>query len=78
MLSEGEGGGGHMIKLFGKTIPLAITSLNRESSSAIDEPCGSVDHDVAATACGGDESDAEDCSETRQKLSSYSSRSAKS
>ncbi|KAM2646555.1 hypothetical protein EV1_019952 [Malus domestica] len=78
MSSEGEGGGGHMIKLFGKTIPLAMASLNRESSSTIDEPCGSVDHDVAATACGGDESDAEDCSETRQKLSSSSSRSAKS
>ncbi|KAM1884829.1 hypothetical protein ACFX14_037580 [Malus domestica] len=67
MSSESEGGGGHMIKLFGKAIPLAMTSLNRESSSAIDELCGSVDHDVAAIACGGNESDAEDCSETRQK-----------
>ncbi|KAM0961658.1 hypothetical protein FF1_021033 [Malus domestica] len=78
MSSEGEGGGGHTIKLFGKTIPLAMAPLNRESSSAIDEPCGSVDHDVAATACGGGGGGAEDCSETRQKLSSSSSAATNS
>ncbi|KAM0987191.1 hypothetical protein ACFX2G_011527 [Malus domestica] len=72
MSSESEGGG-HMIKLFGKTIPLAMAPLNRESSSSIDVRCGAVDSDVAATACGGGGGGgAEDCSETSQKLSSSS------
>ncbi|VVA20502.1 PREDICTED: cyclic dof factor [Prunus dulcis] len=64
MSSESEG---PTIKLFGKTIPLALAPLNHEASSAIDESCGAVDSDIAATACGGG---VEDCSDDKQKLSS--------
>ncbi|TQE11729.1 hypothetical protein C1H46_002571 [Malus baccata] len=74
MSSESEEGG-HMIKLFRKTIPLAMAPLNHESSSSIDVRCGAVDSDLTATACdgGGDGGGgAENYSETSQKLSSSS------